>query len=260
MRRRAKRDLLTLLGVAIILTGVVAANTYMRLDTLKETYRKARAILEEKHRSQGVKLIDWTDMRQVKGSYRSGAKFPEDLAKLDGLGVNICGFMAPIDQFGNNVSEFMLLPTPITCYFCDAPPMRDVIEIKLRAPSNMVNEPVLIGGQLELHEGEKQPFFYTIKNAKWNEAVEEQEFTPKTISADHMQHLITGFDKLRQGDTQGPLEAAQEVPTLNEDAIAPPPIQPTTGPGGHINPIDLGPLLPPQEPAASEDTETPPAS
>ncbi len=201
MRRRAKRDLTTLLGLVVIVATVVAVNGYMRRAGLREQYVRMRAVVEAKHRDEGVALIEWSELHQVTGRRATGAAFPESLKEKDGRLVNIVGFMSAIDQF-RNVTEFMLLPVPLVCYFCDAPPMRDIIEVKLQEPANMINEPVLIGGRLRLHEGPGPLFFYTIENARWNEAVYEDEATEKVVDQQHRIHLIEGFQQLR-GETSG---------------------------------------------------------
>ncbi|HDP34797.1 MAG TPA: DUF3299 domain-containing protein [Candidatus Hydrogenedentes bacterium] len=196
MRRRAKRDLVTLLGIVVIVASIVGVNGYLRRAGLREHYERLRAMVETKHRNEGVTLLEWKELHQVTGRRATGASFPESLKEKDGRLVNIVGFMNPIDQF-RNVTEFMLLPVPIVCYFCDAPPMRDIIQVKLREPANMVNEPVLIGGRLRLHEGERPLFFYTIEDALWNEAVEDEETTEKVTEQQHRLHLIEGFGELR---------------------------------------------------------------
>ncbi len=201
MRRRAKRDLMTLVGLVVIVASVVGVNGYLRRAGLREHYERMRAVVEAQHRDEGVALIDWSEMRQVSGRRVTGASFPESLKEKDGRLVNIVGFMSPIDQF-RNVTEFMLLPVPLVCYFCDAPPMRDIIEVKLREPANMVNEPVLVGGRLRLHEGERPLFFYTIEDALWNEPVDE-EATERLIDREHRLHHVEGFQELRRGPGMG---------------------------------------------------------
>ena len=219
MRRRAKRDLITLLGLVAIIVGIVTANGYMRRAGLREHFENMRAAVEAKHREDGVTLIDWREFRRVAGRRQTGATFPESLKELDGRLVNIVGFMNAIDQF-RNVNEFMLLPVPMTCYFCDAPPMRDIIEVKLQQPANMINEPVLIGGRLRLHEGPRPLFFYTIENARWNEAVYDDEATEKVIEQQHRLHLIEGFQELRGesslfgDDEEEELLPGYELPTV----------------------------------------------
>ena len=246
VRRRAKRDLLTLLGVVVILGGVVGANTYMRLDSLKEAARKVRMKFEQVKRNEGVELLEWDLLHETKGFMRTGPTFPEGLKELDGRLVNICGFMTPIDTF-RNVTEYMLLPVPLTCYFCDSPPARDIIHIKLQKPTNMVNEPILNGGRLHLYE-KGDLFFYTLADAKWNEAVKDEKLTKKTFTKDHMGHHATGFKKLREGDQEEELLPGQEPPTVPGGDRVIKADDPSTwnvsGPGGHVPSVDMGEMLP----------------
>lgn len=218
MRKRSKRDLFTLVGLVIIVAGIIGANGYMRRAGLREQYEIVRAALEDKHRDAGVALVEWKELHGVTGTRRTGATFPESLKGKDGRMVNIVGFMSAIDQF-RNVSEFMLLPVPVTCYFCDAPPMRDIFEVKLQKPADMINEPVLIGGRLRLHEGEKPLFFYTIEEGKWNEAVSEEDSTEQVIDQQHRLHLLEGFQELRgesplidQTEGEEPLLPGYDIP------------------------------------------------
>ena len=220
MRTRAKRDLITLLGVVLILAAVVGVNTYMRLDSLQDQYEKLRLQFEDKQKSQGNTLLEWRLLKETKGKFRSGPTFPDDLKLLDGEPVNICGFMSPIDQF-RKVTEFMLLRLPLTCYFCDSPPMREVIEIHLAQPADIVNEPVLIGGTLKLNK-KGDLFFYTVENAKWNEAVDMQDIkslTKQKTGQDHRTHLIEGFKDLKGEKVEEVLMPGQEPPKLETPVV-----------------------------------------
>ena len=221
LRRRKMRDLMTLVGIIVVLATIVGVNAYLRREGLRGQYEKIRAAFEAKHRSEGVALVDWKELHQVKGRRATGPTFPDTLKQKNGHLVNICGFMSPIQQF-KNVTEFMLLPIPLTCYFCDAPPMRDIIKVRLQKPADMVNEPVLIGGRLELHEGPNQMFFYTIKDAKWNEAVKDEELTEKVTDQAHKTHLVEGFRELKEGVKEEVLETGFEpVPGASPAPAAP---------------------------------------
>lgn len=213
MRKRAKRDLITLTGIIILLLGVVGANMYMRLDSLKEAAEKLRKQYESKHRAAGHTLIDWENMRATKGNLKSGPRFSKEIEELDDALVNIVGFMSPIDQF-SNVTEFMLMPLPSSCFFCDSPPMRDIIHIQLEKPSKMVEEPVLIGGEFHLHKEPGAMFFTSIVGAKWNEAVDMRRLT---TNKDHQGHLIAGWNKRRKGNVEEPLSAPMQIRSLTPD-------------------------------------------
>ncbi len=219
MKRRAKRDLLTLFAIVAVLAGIVGTNVYMRLDTLKEQFAKMRMAREASLEAKGVKLIYWDMLRETKGTRYTGPKFSQELLDMDGDPVNICGFMAAINQF-RKVTEFMLLPVPMVCYFCESPPMRDIIKVELIEPGDLVNEPIVVGGFLALHKEPKQPFFTTIGPAKWDEPVdvdalkaqlEELKKSEKEVSEDHKKHLIAGFEILLDPDS-GERELMEPMP------------------------------------------------
>ncbi len=182
MRRRVVRDLGTIIGVVVILAGVVGVNFYMRLEGLQEKYDKIRRAYEQQAVQKGTELLDWELLRRTKGSLRSGPNFDEELKTIAGQSVNLMGFMTPIDEF-RDVSHFMLLPLPIECYFCNAPPMRDVMLVRMTEGElvNMVEEPVLMSGTLKLNNDGEEKFFYSLENATRTTMGEttEKRFTPQ---------------------------------------------------------------------------------
>jgi hypothetical protein len=190
MRKRAKRDLITLSGVCLILATIVGFNLWLKRDSLREQYEKMRMAKEEEIRGQGFKVITWDMFHEIEG--RRKPTFPESLKAFDEQPVNLCGFMAPIDQF-TDVDQFMLLPVPMTCYFCEAPPMRDIVYVKLVESGKMVEEPIVVGGFLKLAKEEKPKFFSTISPGRWNEAIDTDaiaQLTDKVIDEEHRKHLI----------------------------------------------------------------------
>jgi hypothetical protein len=81
----------------------------------------------------------------------------------------------------------MLLPVPIECYFCESPPMRDVVYVRMKegTTADLVNEPILINGVLRLHDAPKSDYFYVIEDAAWGKADESQRLTPKYVPQEH---------------------------------------------------------------------------
>ena len=77
MRRRAKRDLMTLVGVVVIIASVVAVNGYLRREGFRAQFEKMRALVEDQHRSEGVALVEWDELHQVTGRRKTGAIFPD---------------------------------------------------------------------------------------------------------------------------------------------------------------------------------------
>ena len=166
MRKRVVRDLGTLIGVVVILAFVVGINMYMRRQGLIDKFDAMRRQFEAQAVQAGTDVLDWELLRDTKGTIRSGAKFPEELLPKAGQIVNLMGFTTPIDQF-RAATHFMLLPLPIECYFCQAPPMRDVMLVHMAEgeATDMYEEPVMLTGRLVLNEGKGQQFFYTLEDA-----------------------------------------------------------------------------------------------
>ncbi len=216
MRRRTIRDLGTIAGVLVILLVLVSANTYFGLEQRRDKAIKFRKAIEAEKIAEGVDLMDWELFMATKGTIRKGATYVEELQKLDELPVNIVGYMVPINQF-RNVDNFMLLPMPLDCYFCESPPMRDIIMIKMK-PGEVVDlaeEPVLIGGQLHLNEGANQQFFYTIDYANLGPALEGEILTRKNITEEHRQHMRANDlqDVLSDEDKTGELIEGTDSPS-----------------------------------------------
>jgi len=216
VRRRTIRDLGTIGGVLVILLALVSANTYFGLEQRRDRAIKFRKAVEQAKIAEGVDLLDWELFMATKGTIRKGATYVDDLKKIDEMPVNIVGYMVPINQF-RNVDNFMLLPMPLDCYFCESPPMRDIIMIKMK-PGEVVDlaeEPVLIGGQLHLNEGENQQFFYTIDYANLGPALKEEILTRKNISDEHREHMRANElqDVLSEEDKGGELLEGTDSPS-----------------------------------------------
>lgn len=203
MRRRVKRDLGILAGIVIVLGGVAFVNYNVRRGDLAEIMDRKRRQVENMRESKGLELLKWSLLRETKGTYRSGPKFDDHLMAKNGQKVDIVGFMVPLEQF-RQVSEFLLLPLPLECYFCRRPPMRDVMLVRLDPNHRKVDiyeEPVIVNGDLTLNEGPKQKFFYTLANAKMGPGNPEDDLTRRKIPEEHMvpQHdnpedLLEGYD------------------------------------------------------------------
>ena len=190
MRKRAVREIGTGLGIVIVLAAVVFFNGYMRRGSLKDHFEKVRRAAEAAQAGQGVPLLQWELLRKTTGSVRSGPKFAPDLLTIRNAEVNLIGFMVPLQQF-RAVREFLLLPLPVQCYFCEAPPMRDVMLVQLAEDktSDIVNEPIIVSGLLTLNEGPGTKFFYVLKEASREAAQEGGKLTRKNIRPEAIQHM-----------------------------------------------------------------------
>ena len=211
MRRRVVRDIGTLLGVVVVLVAVVLINDYMRRGSLSDQMDVIRKKAENDQKAMGVDLLHWALLRETKGTRRSGPTFDPRLVEFKDSAVDLVGFMVPMYEF-RNVKEFLLLPLPIECYFCQAPPMRDVVLVQMAKDTavDIVKEPVLINGTLTLNEGPGTKFFYVVKDAGRGPAEKGGKLHTKRFSQDHIMHS-TGAKQLEEQQKE-PLLEGQEPP------------------------------------------------
>lgn len=205
----------TVLGIVVILAGVVFANGYMRRGTLTDQFEKVRKAAEASHAGQGVTLMQWELLRKTTGNRKSGPKFDPTLLDTRDSVVNIIGFMVPLYEF-RAVNEFLLLPLPVQCYFCEAPPMRDVMLVQMAEgqTTDIVNEPIVVSGTLTLNEGPGTKFFYVMKDASRTAAEKGGKLTRKKIGQEAMGHAA----QMKDGE--------QPEPELLPPSEPPAPAQP----------------------------------
>ncbi|MBI2424693.1 MAG: DUF3299 domain-containing protein [Candidatus Hydrogenedentes bacterium] len=194
MRRKTKRDLIVFIGILVLIGGVFFFNSNVNRRALASKKDKERRAVESERRKQGMEIMNWDVIRKTKGNLRSGATFDERLLDYDGKRVNIAGFMVPDKKF-REVTEFILLPLPIECYFCQRPPLHDVMYIQMEEgkTTNIYEEPVIINGTLVLNKGEGIQSFYHIAGATVGAGETDGVLTRKNIPAEHM---APGHDKV----------------------------------------------------------------
>ena len=197
LRRRVKRDLTLMAGVVVILFVVVALNYGTGLSKAIAKFDAMRTAEEDKQAQTGIELLSWKLMRATKGSLRSGGEFDPELLAKDNTEVNLVGFMVPLEQF-NNVTEFLFLPLPLECYFCQIPPARDVMLVKLKEglTTKLWQEPVLCSGTIKLNPAPGAKFFYTLENATVGKGVTRTEVKPEHTVTGHepTENLQKGYD------------------------------------------------------------------
>jgi hypothetical protein len=203
MKRRAKRDLGILVGVLLILGGIVAFNGQVGRARLASEMDKWRRDVEKQRREEGVELLSWDMLRKTKGTLRKGGTFADELYPHHEKHANIMGFMVPQEQF-RDVTEFMFLPLPIECYFCQIPPEKDVMLVRLREGevAQIYEEPVLVTGVFNLNEGPDVKYFYTMTDASLISGEIGGELNRRKIDPEHMapEHRINEDDMLAPVD------------------------------------------------------------
>lgn len=99
--------------------------------------------------------IDWRMLRDL--DYKTGSKTP-DLAKLDGKLVKLPGFVVPLDDDDQGLSEFLLVPSPQACIHVPPPPPNQMVMTRMKsgkAPKRSWG-PVWIKGRLHIASSDSQ--------------------------------------------------------------------------------------------------------
>lgn len=187
MRRRTKRDLAVFAGIIMVIAGTVLTRGFLERNTLASRMEVIRKQTEQSRKTEGLELMQWPVIQKTTGTVKKGPTFDPQLEKFDKQRVDLVGFMVPLEQF-RDMTEFLLLPLPIECYFCQSPPMRDVMIVQMAKGKNtkLFKEPVLINGVLTLNRGAGTKFFYTISEAELGPGKKGGKLTQKDMAPEHM--------------------------------------------------------------------------
>lgn len=95
--------------------------------------------------------VDWATLRDLDFSTGSA---PAHLKKLDGQKVRIPGFIVPLEDNQNSVSEFLLVPSPTACIHTPPPPPNQMIHVKMAGgrKASMSYGPVWAKGRLRISD------------------------------------------------------------------------------------------------------------
>lgn len=77
------------------------------------------------------KSIDWRVLRELN---LENGRASDKLRALDGKKVQIPGFLVPLEDNQEQVSEFLLVPSPQACIHVPPPPPNQMIYVKMREP------------------------------------------------------------------------------------------------------------------------------
>lgn len=94
--------------------------------------------------------MDWRMLREL--NYRTG-KISPSLKALDGKMVRIPGYMVPLEDDSENVSEFLLVPYVGACIHTPPPPPNQIVEVKMNSQKKVKMsfwDPVWVQGKLQI--------------------------------------------------------------------------------------------------------------
>lgn len=95
--------------------------------------------------------LDWSALREL--DLNSG-KMSSTLKNADGKKVKIPGFMIPLEDNQNNVSEFLLVPSPMACIHVPPPPANQMVTVRMAGgrKATMTYGPVWAQGRLRISD------------------------------------------------------------------------------------------------------------
>jgi len=135
----------TLLSVAGFGLGFGAIFTFFRTE-------KAGAATSSSLGANGKPIeLDWSRLREL--DVASGK--PSDFLKsVNGKVIRVPGFIVPLEDNQQAVSEFLLVPSPQACIHTPAPPPNQIVHVKMApgARAKMSYGPVWVQGRMTIME------------------------------------------------------------------------------------------------------------
>ena len=101
---------------------------------------------------KGAATVDWRKLREL--NYQTG-KMSADIRRLNGKAVKIPGFMVPLEDEQEAVTEFLLVPYPQACIHVPAPPPNQIVHVKMNRGQKAkvyYYEPIWAYGQLKIQK------------------------------------------------------------------------------------------------------------
>ena len=99
------------------------------------------------------RAVDWQTLREL--DYETGTKSPAITQLVsDGVIVRVPGFMVALEDVAEAVTEFFLIPYPMTCVHVPPPPPNMMIHVKMAGTKKqkVFWEPVWVQGRLQVVE------------------------------------------------------------------------------------------------------------
>ena len=98
-----------------------------------------------------VTEIEWSTLRDLDVS---SGKVGEKLKPLEGQRVRIPGFMIPLEDSQKDVSEFLLVPSPMACVHVPPPPPNQIVHVRMLGGqrAKIVFTPIWLQGRLRVAE------------------------------------------------------------------------------------------------------------
>lgn len=95
--------------------------------------------------------LDWAALRELD---LATGKMSSTLKDADGRKVKIPGFMIPLEDNQNNVTEFLLVPSPMACIHVPPPPANQMVTVRMAGgrKASMTYGPIWAQGRLRISD------------------------------------------------------------------------------------------------------------
>lgn len=143
---RKPSALIALLGLCLALSS--SAEVHLQLP------EDVKSKGSEKKSASGEKEVKWNELSAL--DYRTG-KAPKEVKSLNGQTVKIPGYMIPLEDSDQAVTEFLLVPSVPSCVHIPPPPPNQIIHIKMKKGSKAKVEwkPIWVVGKIKVATGKK---------------------------------------------------------------------------------------------------------
>lgn len=104
--------------------------------------------------SPAMPAVGWLDLREL--DYQSG-KVPPKLQALNGKTVRVPGFMVPLEEREQAVTEFLLVPYIGACIHVPPPPPNQIVHVKMAEGKQAAFEwwvPVWVVGRFKIENSD----------------------------------------------------------------------------------------------------------
>ena len=131
------------LAVLVLMTGAAAWQTYKQV-TLPDFRTGAGPVSGE------LPVVDWNLLREL--DVKAGMA-PSSLKNHDGKRVRIPGFVVPLEDNKDRVSEFLLVPYVGACIHTPPPPPNQIVHVRTsdqKAVPVSLTDPVWVIGELRI--------------------------------------------------------------------------------------------------------------
>jgi Tfp pilus assembly protein PilF len=117
--------------------------------------------------SKGINTLPWSVIVETTLDRHFKPTFPKYLKELDGLTVELSGFMQPLSN-DTESNSFLLIEYPVGCWYCEMPEMTAMTLIELPEDKTFAftRQQLKVTGKLKLNSNDPENFLYTLKDVK----------------------------------------------------------------------------------------------